>query len=111
MALACQAHSVPFVVAAPSTTLDPACPDGAAIPIEIREAEEVLSISIGGSGSLRLAPSGVGAIYPAFDVTPSALVNAIVTEFGVSSPPHGEALARFAGAGSRAALGPRGGRP
>ncbi len=92
VALACRAHGVPFVVAAPTTTLDPACPDGGAIPIEIRTSEEVLSIPTPDGGSIRLAPEGVPALYPAFDVTPAALVDAIVTERGVSEPPHAAGL-------------------
>jgi methylthioribose-1-phosphate isomerase len=42
-----------------------------------------------------LAPDGVSALYPAFDVTPGALVDAIVTERGISSPPHAVAFARL----------------
>jgi methylthioribose-1-phosphate isomerase len=95
LALACRAHGVPFVVAAPTTTLDLACPDGSAIPIEIRTSEEVLSIPTPVGGTIRLAPDGVSALYPAFDVTPAALVDAIVTERGVSEPPHGVALKAF----------------
>jgi len=92
LALACRAHGVPFVVAAPTTTLDRTCPDGRAIPIEIRESEEVLSIPTPAGESIRLAPEGVSALYPAFDVTPAALVDAIVTERGVCEPPHDVAL-------------------
>ncbi len=92
LALACRAHAVPFLVAAPTTTLDPGCPDGAAIPIEMRESEEVLAIPTAAGGAVRIAPEGVGALYPAFDVTPAALVTAIVTERGISTPPHGENL-------------------
>ncbi len=93
LALACRAHGVPFLVAAPTTTLDPDCPDGAAIPIEMRESDEVLLIPTPGGGSVRLAPQGVPALYPAFDVTPAPLVDAIVTERGVSEPPHAAGLA------------------
>jgi len=55
----------------------------------------VVSLPLPGGGSASLAPEGVGALYPAFDVTPAALVDAIVTERGVSEPPHAPALARF----------------
>ena len=92
LALACRANGVPFMVAAPTSTLDRHCPDGAAIPIEMRAASEVLLIDVPGAASIRLAPQGVNALYPAFDVTPSALVDAIVTEHGVSVPPHAESL-------------------
>jgi methylthioribose-1-phosphate isomerase len=81
-------HRIPFYVAAPWSTVDPATPTGAGIPIEERDAEEVLRI-----GALRIAPEGVPARYPAFDVTPAELVTAIVTERGVLGPPLPEAIA------------------
>jgi methylthioribose-1-phosphate isomerase len=93
LALACRAHGVPFMVAAPTTTLDPDCPDGDAIPIEFRDADEVLTIPSRSGEPLRLSPPGVSALYPAFDVTPAALVSVIVTERGVSEPPHAAGLA------------------
>jgi methylthioribose-1-phosphate isomerase len=46
---------------------------------------------------VRLAPEGVGALNPAFDVTPNALISAIVTDRGVASPPYLESLRRLAG--------------
>jgi methylthioribose-1-phosphate isomerase len=95
LALAAHAHGVPFVVAAPTTTLDPATPDGAAIPIEERDGAEVVGLPLPGGGTVSLAPKGVSALYPAFDVTPSALVDAIVTERGVSERPHAGGLARL----------------
>jgi methylthioribose-1-phosphate isomerase len=95
VALACRAHGVPFVVAAPRTTLDPACPSGAKIPIEWRDGAEVLLLDPSGDSPFSVAPAGIPALYPAFDVTPSSLVDAIVTEAGVSVPPHAEGLARL----------------
>ncbi len=95
VALACRAHGVPFLVAAPRTTLDPACPSGSEIPIEWRDGTEVLLLDPSGDNPLSVAPAGVPALYPAFDVTPAALVDAIVTEAGVSVPPHAEGLARL----------------
>ena len=95
VALACRAHGVPFVVAAPRTTLDPACPSGRDIPIEWRDGAEVLLLDPSGESPLSVAPAGVPALYPAFDVTPAALVDAIVTEAGVSTAPHAEGLARL----------------
>lgn len=91
VALACRAHGVPFVVAAPMTTLDPATPSGREIPIEIRSGDEVLCVDLPG-GVARVAPRGARALYPAFDVTPAALVDAIVTERGISVPPHEKGL-------------------
>jgi methylthioribose-1-phosphate isomerase len=84
-------HRLPFFVAAPWSTVDLATPSGQDIFIEERPAEEVLTIA----GS-RIAPEGVSARYPAFDVTPADLVTAIVTERGVARPPMAGALARLA---------------
>ncbi|HEX7614140.1 MAG TPA: S-methyl-5-thioribose-1-phosphate isomerase, partial [Thermoanaerobaculia bacterium] len=69
--------------------------DGASIPIEERDGSEVVALPLPGGRTASLAPEGVGALYPAFDVTPAALVDAIVTEGGVSEPPHARALARL----------------
>jgi methylthioribose-1-phosphate isomerase len=81
LALAARAHGVPFYVLAPTSTIDPATPDGAGIPIEERAADEVT-----GWRGVRTAPSGVGAWNPAFDVTPAELITAIVTDRGVLAP-------------------------
>ena len=76
-------HGVPFYIAAPTTTIDTACPDGLGIPIEFRLADEV-----GGFGGLRWSPPDIGAYNPAFDVTPGELIAAIITEAGVLRPPY-----------------------
>jgi methylthioribose-1-phosphate isomerase len=81
LALAARAHQIPFYVAAPSSTVDPATPNGAAIPIEERSPEEIVAWR-----GQRSAPSGVGVWNPAFDVTPAELVTAIVTDRGVVAP-------------------------
>jgi methylthioribose-1-phosphate isomerase len=81
LALAARAHGVPLYVLAPSSTIDPATPDGAAIPIELRAAEEVTAWR-----GVPAAPAGVPAWNPAFDVTPAELVSAIVTDRGVVPP-------------------------
>ena len=81
LALAAQANGVPFVVAAPLSTIDLEAPDGDAIPIELRSASEVLEVN----GS-RVAPEDTQAYNPAFDVTPASLVSAIVTELGIIRP-------------------------
>ena len=91
-------HGVPFVVAAPTSTVDLACPTGADIPIERRASSEVVELA-----GRRLAPAGVEAENLAFDVTPAALVTAVVTEEGVARAPYPEALARLC---RRAAEGP-----
>ena len=81
LALAARAHGVPLYVLAPVSTIDPATPDGAAIPIEERAPDEVA-----GWGGRRTAPEGIGVWNPAFDVTPAELVTAIVTDRGVVPP-------------------------
>jgi methylthioribose-1-phosphate isomerase len=85
-------HGVPFVVAAPLSTVDFAATDGAAIVVEHRAAEEVTSF-----GGTVVSPPGSGAYNPAFDVTPAALVTALVTEAGVVRPASGGTL-QFPGA-------------
>ena len=81
LALAARANGVPFVVAAPLSTIDLDTPDGDAIPIEQRSASEVLEVR-----GARVAPEETEAYNPAFDVTPVSLVSAIVTEIGVVRP-------------------------
>jgi S-methyl-5-thioribose-1-phosphate isomerase len=80
-ALGAKAAGIPFVVVAPESTVDTATPDGSAVEIEDRAADEVL-----GYGGTRVAPDGAGAVNPAFDVTPHHLVTAIVTEARVITP-------------------------
>jgi methylthioribose-1-phosphate isomerase len=84
-------HGVPFVVAAPLTTVDRATPDGAANVIEERDTREVTNV-----GDVRTAPRGTAARNPAFDVTPAALVSAIVTERGIARAPYPDSLAALA---------------
>jgi methylthioribose-1-phosphate isomerase len=83
-------HGIPFYVAAPTSTVDLACPTGAEIPIEERAAREVTHVF-----DRQIAPSGVRVANPAFDVTPNELVTAIVTERGVARAPYERALARL----------------
>ena len=87
LAILARHHGVPFYVAAPTTTVDFATPDGGRIPIENRSASEVLEV-----GGTRIAPRGANAHHFAFDVTPHALVTAIITEKGVVSPVNGKNL-------------------
>ncbi len=75
-------HGIPLYVLAPTSTLDPATPDGESMHIEMRDPDEVRSI-----GGVATAPRGVRVHNPAFDVTPAALVTAIVTDEGVFHPP------------------------
>ena len=78
-ALAAQANSVPFYVAAPRSTIDFVCSDGAGIPIEERNTAEL------DAGDTPVA-------NPAFDVTPAALIDGIITESGVFAPDALEAI-------------------
>jgi methylthioribose-1-phosphate isomerase len=80
-------HHLPFYVAAPWSTVDLETPSGGAIPIEERGDDEVVTLA-----GQRIAPLGVPARYPAFDVTPEALLTAIVTERGVVRRPYAEGL-------------------
>ncbi len=78
VAVLCRHHRIPFYVAGPWTTIDASLADGAAIPIEERDALEIHV-----HGDRRMTPLGVGARNPAFDVTPAELVDGYVTERGV----------------------------
>ena len=91
--VACLAHvhRIPFIVAAPWSTVDLATATGASIPIEQRSDREITH-----AGDTKLVPDGVAVDNPAFDVTPAGLVRAIVTERGVAEPPGDSSLARFA---------------
>lgn len=80
-------HGVPFVVCAPLSSVDLDTPDGAAIPIEDRPADEVAVIR-----GQRIAPDGTAVRNPSFDVTPAELISAIVTEEGALRAPYGPAL-------------------
>ncbi len=82
-------HGVPFYVAAPLSTVDLSLPDGSGIPIEERDIDEVTH-----AGGNRVAPVGIRARNPAFDVTPAHNITAIITERGVIRPPFKEGLAR-----------------
>ena len=74
-------HRVPFVVVAPTSSIDPSTADGAAIVVEERSAEEVTTYA-----GHPVAPAGAPAYNPAFDVTPPDLVTALVTERGIARP-------------------------
>lgn len=78
LAVLARHHGIPFLIVAPTSTIDPGTPDGAAIPIEERDAAEVT-----GRFSAR---------NPAFDVTPAELITAIVTEEGIHRAPFGDTL-------------------
>jgi len=96
LAVLARHHQVPFVVAAPVSTIDFDTPDGAAIVVEHRPASEVTSFA-----GIAVAAAGSGAYNPAFDVTPPALITAVVTERGVARPVNAGNL-RVLGAGGGA---------
>jgi methylthioribose-1-phosphate isomerase len=81
LAVLARHHDVPFVVAAPVSTVDLDTPDGAAIPVEQRSPREVTMMA-----GQPVAPAATPAYNPAFDVTPPSLITAIVTERGVLKP-------------------------
>jgi methylthioribose-1-phosphate isomerase len=87
LAVMARRHGVPFYVAAPLSSIDLNCPDGASIPIEERSGNELTEY-----GGKQIAPKGVHTFNPAFDVTPAELVTAIITERGIAYPPYAESL-------------------
>jgi methylthioribose-1-phosphate isomerase len=93
VALLARAHSIPFYVAAPSSTFDLSLDDGSAIPIEQRDAREVTR----GFGRAT-APEGVAVYNPAFDVTPAELIVGIITEYGIIRPVNRDSIRSILGA-------------
>jgi methylthioribose-1-phosphate isomerase len=92
LAVLAHAHAIPFYVAAPTSTIDMSLENGEQIPIEQRDPREVTHL-----GEMALAPEGVEAAHPAFDVTPHDLVTAIITEKGTVEPPFEKELRRLLG--------------
>lgn len=93
LALAADAAEIPFVVAGPTSTIDPGCPTGARIEIEERGEDEVRSVATGGEpGRSQLTLPGTRCRNPAFDLTPASLVTALVTERGVARPARGDSV-------------------
>ncbi|KPC64787.1 S-methyl-5-thioribose-1-phosphate isomerase [Streptomyces chattanoogensis] len=103
LAVLARYHHVPFVVVAPTTTVDLETERGADIEVEQRPGSEVTELSLppgqgsgaGPGAAIAVAPLGAQAYNPAFDVTPPELVTAIVTEAGVVSPVTRNGLARM----------------
>ncbi|ANX04956.1 S-methyl-5-thioribose-1-phosphate isomerase [Immundisolibacter cernigliae] len=95
-ALAARAHGARVMVVAPLSTFDPATPDGSAIEVEERPAQELTCLA-----GQAIAPAGFAAWNPVFDVTPADLIDAIVCEHGVIERPDAARIADFL-----AALGP-----
>ncbi len=87
LAVLANAHGIPFYVAAPTTTVDLSLPSGYQIPIEERSPEEVTHIR-----GVAIAPKGVRAANPAFDITPHGYITAIITEKGIIRAPYAQGL-------------------
>jgi methylthioribose-1-phosphate isomerase len=87
VAVLAHAHGIPFYVAAPLSTIDGSLPSGDLIPIEERQPNEVTHV-----GDHQIAPTGITVLNPAFDVTPHAYVQAIITEVGVLRPPFDQSI-------------------
>jgi methylthioribose-1-phosphate isomerase len=83
LAIAAKHYGIPFIIAAPTTTVDTRCPSGLEIPIEERPADEVTHVR-----GQRIVSEGVEVYNPAFDVTPADLITAIITEEGVFQAPY-----------------------
>ncbi|MGH7442678.1 MAG: S-methyl-5-thioribose-1-phosphate isomerase, partial [bacterium] len=92
LAVLAKHHALPFYVAAPSSTVDLSLSEGTSIPIEQRSPEEVLFVQ-----GKSIAPKGTQALHLAFDVTPHALISAIITEKGVVRAPYDRNLAGLLG--------------
>jgi len=82
LAVLCKEHGIPFYVAAPLSTIDFTMESGVLIPIEERDPREVTHVF----GKVQIAPNGVRAANPAFDVTPARYITAIITEVGAFLP-------------------------
>ncbi|HCA88209.1 MAG TPA: S-methyl-5-thioribose-1-phosphate isomerase, partial [Streptomyces sp.] len=115
LAVLARYHHVPFIVVAPTTTVDLDTPDGASIEVEQRPGHEVTEFpSPRGSGAgregpdagrgTRVAPLGTPVHNPAFDVTPPGLVTAVVTESGVVSPVTRAAMSDLCAAARRVSM-------
>ncbi len=84
-------YGIPFYVCAPSSTIDPQSPNGAAIEIEQRDASEVTEMWY----AQRMAPRDIGVYNPAFDVTDHSLITGIITEFGIARAPFEQSFAQL----------------
>jgi len=90
LAVLAQRHGIPFYVAAPLSTIDLALPSGKGIPIEERSPDEVT-----GFREHRWAPAGVAVRNPAFDITPAALISALITERDIVAPVNESGIRRL----------------
>ncbi|MRR32291.1 S-methyl-5-thioribose-1-phosphate isomerase, partial [bacterium] len=84
LSLAAHANGVPVYSVFPTSTVDLSLPHGDLIPIEMRDASEVLDLQVSGQP---VYPANARALNPAFDVTPHHLLTGLITENGVVYPP------------------------
>ena len=91
LAVLAKENRVPFYVAAPTTTIDFSLPSGDEIPIEERSPQEVTHIQ-----GIPIAPEGVKAANPAFDITPHNYISSIITERGIIKEPYRKELTKIA---------------
>ncbi len=87
IAVLAKAHSIPFYVVAPRSTIDLKLSSGEQIPIEQRQPDEITHVR-----GVAIAPAGIDVANPAFDITPHSYVTAIITEAGIARPPYSESL-------------------
>jgi methylthioribose-1-phosphate isomerase len=87
IAVLAQAHTIPFYVVAPRSTIDLTLSSGEQIPIEQRNPDEITSMR-----GIEIAPAGIHVANPAFDITPHSYVSAIITEAGIARPPYNNSL-------------------
>ncbi|MGW3658304.1 S-methyl-5-thioribose-1-phosphate isomerase [Streptomyces sp. NPDC005151] len=110
LAVLAKYHHVPFIVVAPTTTVDLQTPDGASVIVEQRPGREVTELTSprigagGEAGGLPVAPLGTQVYNPAFDITPPELITAIVTEEGAVSPVTGVGLAELCARSSQVTI-------
>jgi methylthioribose-1-phosphate isomerase len=100
VAVLAREHGIPFYVAAPLSSIDFGTARGDGIPIEERSREEVAEFD-----GRPVVPDGVPVRHPAFDITPAALVDAIITERGVAREPYGTSLASLLPSGCTSPAG------
>ena len=87
VAVLAQAHSIPFYVVAPRSTIDLKLSSGEQIPIEQRPSDEITHVR-----GMVIAPAGIHVANPAFDITPHSYVTAIISEAGIARPPYNDSL-------------------
>ena len=87
LAVLAKENNIPFYIAAPTSTIDPSIKTGAEIPIEERNPQEVTHVQ-----GVPIAPEGVAAVNPAFDVTPHKYISAIITEKGIIREPYNKGI-------------------